>query len=75
MERGRGGGRNGRWGRGKVRTERHRSNQRQRGWGGVGGEIKRNKSEEGLSRRETETEEEKGVKEKESVSDCFTGSF
>lgn len=44
MERGREGGRNRRWGRGKVRTEGDGDNQRQRGERG-GGEIKRNKSE------------------------------
>lgn len=40
----------------------------------VGGEIKRNKSEKGVEPAR-ETEEVKGVKEKGSMSDCFTGSF
>lgn len=59
-----------------MKTGRHRGNQTLRGRERAGGEIKRKKSQKrGWASEGTETEEEEGVKEKESMSDCFTGLF
>lgn len=69
MERGRGGGRTRRWGRGKVRRERQWGNHRQRR------RDKKKQIRRGVEPASDGDAEEKGVKEKESMSDCFTGSF